>query len=326
MRRSRIVGFGSYLPENIVTNDDLAEKIDTSDEWIRKRTGIAQRHIAAEGEFTSDIAEQAARAAMADASVESGDIDLIVLATATPDNTFPATATRVQSALGVRRGAAFDVQAVCAGYVYALAMADNMIRLGQADTAIVIGAEVFSRILDWEDRGTCVLFGDGGGATVLRASDEAGSNQDRGILSTHLYSDGEYYDMLYVDGGPSTTGTAGHLRMEGKEVFRHAVQRMSEVVEHAVRENGLAIEDVDWLIPHQANKRIMDSIAKKLALPMEKIIVTVDKQANTSAATIPLALAQASADGRLKPNDLVALSALGGGFAWVQPWFGFNPV
>jgi 3-oxoacyl-[acyl-carrier-protein] synthase-3 len=316
MRRSRIVGFGSYLPENIVTNDDLAEKIDTSDEWIRKRTGIAQRHIAAEGEFTSDIAEQAARAAMADASVESGDIDLIVLATATPDNTFPATATRVQSALGVRRGAAFDVQAVCAGYVYALAMADNMIRLGQADTAIVIGAEVFSRILDWEDRGTCVLFGDGGGATVLRASDEAGSNQDRGILSTHLYSDGEYYDMLYVDGGPSTTGTAGHLRMEGKEVFRHAVQRMSEVVEHAVRENGLAIEDVDWLIPHQANKRIMDSIAKKLALPMEKIIVTVDKQANTSAATIPLALAQASADGRLKPNDLVALSALGGGFAW----------
>jgi 3-oxoacyl-[acyl-carrier-protein] synthase-3 len=316
MRRSRIVGFGSYLPENIVTNDDLAEKIDTSDEWIRKRTGIAQRHIAAKGEFTSDIAEQAARAAMADASVESGDIDLIVLATATPDNTFPATATRVQSALGVRRGAAFDVQAVCAGYVYALAMADNMIRLGQADTAIVIGAEVFSRILDWEDRGTCVLFGDGGGATVLRASDEAGSNQDRGILSTHLYSDGEYYDMLYVDGGPSTTGTAGHLRMEGKEVFRHAVQRMSEVVEHAVRENGLAIEDVDWLIPHQANKRIMDSIAKKLALPMEKIIVTVDKQANTSAATIPLALAQASADGRLKPNDLVALSALGGGFAW----------
>jgi 3-oxoacyl-[acyl-carrier-protein] synthase-3 len=316
MRRSRIVGFGSYLPENIVTNDDLAEKIDTSDEWIRKRTGIAQRHIAAKGEFTSDIAEQAARAAMADASVESGDIDLIVLATATPDNTFPATATRVQSALGMRRGAAFDVQAVCAGYVYALAMADNMIRLGQADTAIVIGAEVFSRILDWEDRGTCVLFGDGGGATVLRASDEAGSNQDRGILSTHLYSDGEYYDMLYVDGGPSTTGTAGHLRMEGKEVFRHAVQRMSEVVEHAVRENGLAIEDVDWLIPHQANKRIMDSIAKKLALPMEKIIVTVDKQANTSAATIPLALAQASADGRLKPNDLVALSALGGGFAW----------
>jgi 3-oxoacyl-[acyl-carrier-protein] synthase-3 len=316
MRRSRIVGFGSYLPENIVTNDDLAEKIDTSDEWIRKRTGIAQRHIAAEGEFTSDIAEKAARAAMADASVESGDIDLIVLATATPDNTFPSTATRVQSALGMRRGAAFDVQAVCAGYVYALAMADNMIRLGQADTAIVIGAEVFSRILDWDDRGTCVLFGDGGGATVLRASDEAGSNQDRGILSTHLYSDGEYYDMLYVDGGPSTTGTAGHLRMEGKEVFRHAVQRMSEVVEHAVRENGLAIEDVDWLIPHQANKRIMDSIAKKLALPMEKIIVTVDKQANTSAATIPLALAQASADGRLKPNDLVALSALGGGFAW----------
>jgi 3-oxoacyl-[acyl-carrier-protein] synthase-3 len=321
MRRSQIIGFGSYLPKNIVTNDDLARKIDTSDEWIRKRTGITQRHIAAEGELTSDIAEHAARAALDNAGVSSDEVDLIVLATATPDNTFPATAARVQSKLGIRRGAAFDVQAVCAGYVYALAIADNMIRLGQAETALVIGAEVFSRILDWEDRGTCVLFGDGSGATVLRGSEAAGSNQDRGILSTHIYSDGEYYDMLYVDGGPSTTGTSGYLRMEGKEVFRHAVQRMSEVVETALETNGLKINDVDWLIPHQANKRIMDSIAKKLSFPAEKIVVTVDKQANTSAATIPLALEQAASDGRLKKGNLIALSALGGGFSWGSALF-----
>jgi len=321
MRRSQIIGFGSYLPKNVVTNYDLARKIDTSDEWIRKRTGITQRHIAAEGELTSDIAEHAARAALDNAGVSSDEIDLIVLATATPDNTFPATAARVQSKLGIRRGAAFDVQAVCAGYVYALATADNMIRLGQAETALVIGAEVFSRILDWEDRGTCVLFGDGAGATVLRGSDATGTNQDRGILSTHIYSDGEYYDMLYVDGGPSTTGTSGYLRMEGKEVFRHAVQRMSEVVETALETNGLKIGDVDWLIPHQANKRIMDSIAKKLSFPAEKIVVTVDKQANTSAATIPLALAEAASDGRLKKGNLIALSALGGGLSWGSALF-----
>ena len=316
MRRSQIIGFGSYLPQNIVTNDDLAEKIDTSDEWIRKRTGIAQRHIAADGELTSDIATNAARAALKNAGLDADAVDLIVLATATPDNTFPATATRVQSNLGIRRGAAFDVQAVCAGYVYALTMADNMIRLGQAETAIVIGAEVFSRILDWEDRGTCVLFGDGAGACVLQGAETAGTNADTGILSTHIHSDGEYYDMLYVDGGPSTTGTSGYLRMEGKEVFRHAVQRMSEVVTAALDQNDLAVDQLDWLIPHQANKRIMDSIAKRLNLPDEKIVVTVDRQANTSAATIPLALAEASADGRLKPGDLIALSALGGGFAW----------
>jgi 3-oxoacyl-[acyl-carrier-protein] synthase-3 len=321
MRRSQIIGFGSYLPKNIVTNDDLARKIDTSDEWIRKRTGITQRHIAAEGELTSDIAEHSARAALDDAGVSCDEIDLIVLATATPDNTFPATAARVQSKLGIRRGAAFDVQAVCAGYIYALATADNMIRLGQAETALVIGAEIFSRILDWEDRGTCVLFGDGAGATVLRGSEAAGSNQDRGILSTHIYTDGEYYDMLYVDGGPSTTGTSGYLRMEGKEVFRHAVQRMSEVVKTALETNGLKIDDVDWLIPHQANKRIIDSIAKKISFPAEKIVVTVDKQANTSAATIPLALAEASSDGRLKEGNLIALSALGGGFSWGSALF-----
>ena len=316
MRRSQIIGFGSYLPKEVVTNDDLAKKIDTSDEWIRKRTGIAQRHIAADGELTSDIAEQAARAALENAGVSTDDIDLIVLATATPDNTFPATATRVQSNLDIRRGAAFDVQAVCAGYVYALATADNMLRLGQAETALVIGAEVFSRILDWDDRGTCVLFGDGAGATILRVADAAGNNQDRGILSTHIYSDGAHYDMLYVDGGPSTTGTSGHLRMEGKEVFRHAVHRMSEVVETALEHNGLSIDEVDWLVPHQANKRIMDSIAKRLSLPEEKIVVTVDRQANTSAATIPLALAEAASDGRLREGNLIALSALGGGFSW----------
>ena len=316
MRRSQIIGFGSYLPQNIVTNDDLAEKIDTSDEWIRKRTGIAQRHIAADGELTSDIATNAARAALKNAGLDADAVDLIVLATATPDNTFPATATRVQSNLGIRRGAAFDVQAVCAGFVYALTMADNMIRLGQAETAIVIGAEVFSRILDWEDRGTCVLFGDGAGACVLQGAETAGTNADTGILSTHIHSDGEYYDMLYVDGGPSTTGTSGYLRMEGKEVFRHAVQRMSEVVTAALDQNDLAVDQLDWLIPHQANKRIMDSIAKRLNLPDEKIVVTVDRQANTSAATIPLALAEASADGRLKPGHVIALSALGGGFAW----------
>ena len=316
MRRSQIIGFGSYLPQNIVTNDDLAEKIDTSDEWIRKRTGIAQRHIAADGELTSDIATDAARAALKNAGLDANAIDLIVLATATPDNTFPATATRVQSNLGIRRGAAFDVQAVCAGFVYALTMADNMIRLGQAETAIVIGAEAFSRILDWDDRGTCVLFGDGAGACVLQGAETAGTNSDTGILSTHIHSDGEYYDMLYVDGGPSTTGMSGYLRMEGKEVFRHAVQRMSEVVTAALDQNDLAVDQLDWLIPHQANKRIMDSIAKRLNLPEEKIVVTVDRQANTSAATIPLALAEASADGRLKPGHLIALSALGGGFAW----------
>ena len=316
MRRSIVLGCGAYLPEKVVSNEDLSRKIETSDAWIRQRTGIRQRHIAAEGEFTSHLALNAARAALARAGCTAGDLDLLVLATATPDNTFPATATRVQAALGMKRGAAFDVQAVCSGFIYALSVADNMLRLGQAKTALVIGAETFSRILDWEDRSTCVLFGDGAGAVVLRAADGGGSNADRGILSTHLYSDGGGYEMLYVDGGPSTTGTAGHLRMHGREVFRHAVTRMAEAVEISLESNCLSPDDLDWVVPHQANIRIMDSMAKKLGLRPEQIIVTVDRQANTSAATIPLALAAADADGRLKQGQLVSLTAMGGGFTW----------
>jgi 3-oxoacyl-[acyl-carrier-protein] synthase-3 len=316
MRRSIVLGCGAYLPEKVVSNEDLSQKIDTSDEWIRQRTGIRQRHIAAEGEFTSHLALKAARAALTRAGCTASDLDLLVLATATPDNTFPATAARVQAELGMRRGAAFDVQAVCSGFIYALSVADNMLRLGQATTALVIGAETFSRILDWEDRSTCVLFGDGAGAVVLRAADCGGSNADRGILSTHLFSDGSGYEMLYVDGGPSTTGTAGHLRMHGREVFRHAVTRMAEAVEISLKTNGLSPDDLDWVVPHQANIRIMDSMAKKLGLRPEQIVVTVDRQANTSAATIPLALAAADGDGRLKQGQLVSLTAMGGGFTW----------
>ena len=316
MRRSTVLGCGAYLPENVVTNDDLSKTIETSDEWIRQRTGIRQRHIAAEGEFTSDLALKASQAALQDADCTPDDIDVIVLATATPDNTFPATAAKVQARLGMKRGAAFDVQAVCSGFVYALSMADNMIRLGQADTALVIGAETFSRILDWEDRGTCVLFGDGAGALVLRAADGTGSSDDRGILSTHLFSDGNGYDMLYVDGGPSTTGQAGHLRMQGREVYRYAVTRMAEAIEISLDANGLSAKDIDWVVPHQANIRIMDSMAKKLDLDSSQIIVTVDRQANTSAATIPLALAEASADGRIRQGQIVSLTAMGGGFTW----------
>jgi 3-oxoacyl-[acyl-carrier-protein] synthase-3 len=316
MRRSIVLGCGAYLPRHVVSNDDLSKKIDTSDAWIRKRTGIRQRHIAAEGEFTSHLALNAARDALARSGCTADDIDVIVLATATPDNTFPATAARVQAGLGMKRGAAFDVQAVCSGFIYAMSVADNMIRLGQADTALVIGAETFSRILDWQDRSTCVLFGDGAGAVVLRGAEGSGKSSDRGILSTHLFSDGNGYEMLYVDGGPSTTGMTGHLRMQGREVFRHAVTRMAEAVEISLRSNGLSTDDLDWVVPHQANIRIMDSMAKKLALRPEQIVVTVDLQANTSAATIPLALAAADADGRLKPGQLVSLTAMGGGFTW----------
>ncbi|WP_343713003.1 beta-ketoacyl-ACP synthase III [Inquilinus sp.] len=316
VRRARIIGCGSALPDRVVTNAELAQKVDTSDEWIVQRTGISVRHIAAPDEKTSDLALAAARKALAMAKVEGSDLDLIVLATTTPDQTFPATAVRVQAALGMTRGAAFDVQAVCSGFVYALAVADNMIRLGQARTALVIGAETFSRLLDWTDRGTCVLFGDGAGAVVLRAVEGGGSTDDPGILSTHLHSDGRHEDKLYVDGGPSSTGTVGHVRMEGREVFKHAVINLAEVVEEALAANGLSPSDIDWLVPHQANKRIIDATARKLDLPAEKVVLTVQKHANTSAASIPLALAEAVNDGRVKAGDLVLLEAMGGGLTW----------
>jgi len=314
--RSQIVGSGCYLPSRIVTNNELAATVDTSDEWIVERTGIRQRHIAAEGETTSDLATAAATAALQAAGLTGADVDLLVVATATPDNTFPATATKVQRRLGMTGGAAFDVQAVCSGFIYAMAVADNFIKAEQARTAVVIGAETFSRILDWEDRGTCVLFGDGAGAVVLRGSWEKGSNQDRGILSTHLHSDGRHYDLLYVDGGPSSTQTVGHLRMEGKEVFRHAVTNLAQVVGEALHANDLSAADIDWVVPHQANRRILESTAKKLGLSMDRMVVTVDKHANTSAASIPLAFHTAVADGRINQGDLVVMEAMGGGFTW----------
>ena len=297
--RSQIMGCGSYLPERIVTNAELAAKLETSDEWIVQRTGIRQRHIAAEGEFTSHLAIKAAEA-LAAAKCKPVDIDLIVLATATPDNTFPATASKVQANLGITHGAAFDVHAVCTGFIYALSVADNALRCGQAKRALVIGAETFSRILDWQDRSTCVLFGDGAGALVLEGKPANGSN----------------YQLLYVDGGPSTTGTAGHLRMEGKKIFLHAVQRLAEVAHEALDANGLEAKDIDWLVPHQANLRIIEGTAKKLGLPSDKVVVTIDRHANTSAASVPLALAEATDDGRIKPGQLVLLEAMGGGLTW----------
>jgi 3-oxoacyl-[acyl-carrier-protein] synthase-3 len=312
--RSQIAGCGGYLPERIVTNDELAERLDTSDTWIRQRTGIGERRIAADGELTSDLAVCAARRALESAGMSGSDLDLIVLATATPDETFPATASKVQAQLGMKRGAAFDVQAVCSGFIFALAVADNALRLGQARTALVIGAETFSRILDWQDRGTCVLFGDGAGALVLNAGSAGLTN--RGVLSTHLHSDGRQHDILYVDGGPSSTGSAGCLRMEGREVFRQAVQHLSEVVDEALSANGLSPADIDWLVPHQANTRIIDAVGRKLGLPAEKTVVTIDRHANTSAASIPLALDVAITDGRIRPGHLVLMEALGGGLTW----------
>ena len=316
VRRSQIVGCGSYLPERVITNDEMAQLVDTSDEWITARTGIKFRHIAAEGEKTSDLALRASTSALAAADMSVDELDMIVLATATPDETFPATATVVQAELGMTHGFAFDIQAVCSGFVYAMAVADNFLRAGQARTALIIGAETFSRILDWSDRGTCVLFGDGAGAVVLKSEMGSGNVEDRGILSTRLHSDGRKHDMLYVDGGPSSTQSTGHLRMLGKEVFRHAVTNLSSVVQETLEDAGLDVGDIDWLVPHQANKRILDSTAKKLKLSPDRVVITVQDHANTSAASVPLALDQATTDGRIKTGDLVLMEAMGGGFTW----------
>ncbi|MBU4568421.1 MAG: ketoacyl-ACP synthase III [Alphaproteobacteria bacterium] len=314
--RSVVLGCGSYLPERILTNAELAAKVDTSDEWIVQRTGIRQRHIAAEGEFTSHLAIKAALAAIAHAGIDAQSIDLIVLATSTPDNTFPATAVSVQNALGIHHGAAFDLQAVCSGFVFALATADNFLKAGAFKRALVIGAETFSRILDWTDRGTCVLFGDGAGAIILDAQQEAGDATDRGVLTTHLRSDGRHKAKLYVDGGPSSTQTVGYLRMEGREVFKHAVGMITDVIVDAFKATGATAESIDWFVPHQANKRILDGVAKKLNIPESKVIITVDQHANTSAASIPLALDHAVRSGRAKPGDLILSEAMGGGFSW----------
>ncbi|MCJ8158623.1 beta-ketoacyl-ACP synthase III [Sphingomonas sp. LaA6.9] len=314
-RRAAISGTGSALPARRVSNQELAEQVDTSDEWIVERTGIRFRHIAGPDETTSTLATAAAQHALDAAGMEAGQIDLIVLATATPDQTFPATATRVQAALGIDDCVAFDVQAVCSGFLYAVSVADSMIRAGAATNALVIGAETFSRILDWEDRNTCVLFGDGAGAVVLTA-EEGGEQTGRGVLATKLHADGRHNELLYVDGGPSTTGTVGKVRMKGREVFRHAVVNLANVLGESLSAAGLAPEDIDWLVPHQANARILDATARKLGLDPSKVVVTVDQHANTSAASVPLALDQAVRDGRIKKNDIVVLEAMGGGFTW----------
>lgn len=311
MRRSLVLGVGSALPRRRVTNDELAGSIDTSDEWIVERTGIRSRYIAGEGETTASLAADAARRALEHAGIPASEIDLIVLATATPDQTFPSSATKVQAALGIPDCIAFDVHAVCTGFLYALSIADSMLRSGNAGKALVIGAETFSRILDWEDRATCVLFGDGAGALVLGAGES-----DSGVLATKLHADGRHNDLLFVDGGPSTTGTVGKLRMKGREVFRHAVVNLAEVLNEVLEEAGLSADDVDWVVPHQANARILDATAKKLGLPPEKVIVTVGEHANTSAASVPLAFDTAVRDGRIKRGDIVVLEAMGGGFTW----------
>src|SRR5437763_412634 len=313
--RSQVTGCGAYLPARIVTNDELARRLKTSDEWIRQRTGIGERRVAAPGGLTSDLAYHAATEALACAGMSGGDLDLLVVATATPDNTFPATAAKVQARLGMNRGAAFDIQAVCAGFIFALSVADNALRLGQARTALVVGAETFSRILDWEDRGTCVLFGDGAGALVLRSVSDP-SPSGRFILSNHLHSDGRQYDILYVDGGPSSTRASGFLRMQCSEVFRQAVQRLGEVYDEALRDIDLNAEDIDRLVPHQANSRIIDAMGRKLGLSADKIVMTIEEHANTAAASIPLALEAAVDDGRIKPGHLVLMEALGGGLSW----------
>ena len=316
MIRSAIIGCGSYSPEKVMKNADFEGIVDTSDEWIVQRTGIHQRHIAAEGETTADLGEKAARAALKDAGIGVDQLDMIILATSTPDHTFPATAVEIQDRLDMRHGAAFDSQAVCSGFIFALTTADQYIRTGYAKTILVIGAETFSRILDWTDRTTCVLFGDGAGAVVVSAVEGEGTSADRGILTSHLRSDGAHKDKLYVDGGPSSTGTVGHLRMEGREVFRHAVGMITDVIEAAYAATGMTSEDIDWFIPHQANKRIIDASAKKLDIAPEKVVITVDRHGNTSAASIPLALCEAVRDGRVKRGDVLLLEAMGGGFTW----------
>jgi 3-oxoacyl-[acyl-carrier-protein] synthase-3 len=316
MKRSVFLGCGSYIPERILTNAELARRVDTSHEWILERTGIAERRIAADGEKTSDLAIAAARATLSAAGVEPNEIDVIILATATPDLTFPATATTVQAALGMTRGAAFDLQAVCTGFIYAMSVADAFLVAGQFKTALVIGAETFSRILDWSDRSTCVLFGDGAGAVILRAMSGVGTIADRGILASKLYSDGRQRDLLYVDGGPSATGTVGLLRMQGREVFKHAVVRTADAIEEVCAQAGVAVGDIQWLVPHQANQRILHATARRLGLADERVVSTIAKHGNTSAASVPLALDEAVRDGRIRRGDLIVFEAMGGGFTW----------
>ncbi len=316
MIRARIIGCGAFLPENVVTNDDLAKKVDTSDAWIRERTGIRQRYIAREGQTTSDLALGAARAAMADAGIDSNELDLIIVATTTPDRSFPSVATMVQARLGMAHGAAFDVQAVCSGFIYGLSLADSLIRTGQARTILLIGAETMSRLLDWSDRATCVLFGDGAGAVVLQAHDGIGDNSDQGILNTRIYSDGRLHDLLYTDGGVSLTGNAGLLRMQGKEVFKHAVANISAAIEASAAAAGIPVSQVNWFVPHQANQRILDGTARKLGIDPAKVISTVALHGNTSAASVPLALVTGVRDGRIKRGELVLLEAMGAGFTW----------
>ena len=314
--RSVVIGCGCYLPSRVLSNAELSRMVDTSDEWIRQRTGIRQRHIAGEGETTAAMAIEAARAALASAGTEASSIDLIVLATSTPDNTFPASAVSVQAGLGITHGAAFDLQAVCSGFVFGLATVDGLLRTGAFRRALVIGSETFSRIIDWKDRATCVLFGDGAGAVVIEARCEPGTREDRGILGSRLRSDGRHKFKLYVDGGPSSTQTVGHLRMEGRAVFKHAVAMISDVIEDTFKSTGYTAADIDWFVPHQANQRIIDDSAKKLGIAPEKVITTVAKHGNTSAASIPLALATAVAEGRIKRGDLIMMEAMGGGFTW----------
>ncbi len=316
MRRAIVRGTGHYLPERVVENSWFEGKLETSDEWIRARTGIERRHFAADDQRTSDLGILAGRAALENAGLDANEIDAVIVATSTPDLTFPSVATMVQAGLGMRQGFAYDIQAVCAGFVYALANADAMIRAGLAERILVIGAETFSRIMDWSDRGTCVLFGDGAGAVVLEAAQLAGSVEDRGILATDLNSDGKYRDLLYVDGGVASTGTAGHLRMQGNLVFRHAVEKLADTAHRALDKAGLAPENVDWLVPHQANLRIIEATAKRMHLPMEKVVLTVADHGNTSAASIPLALSVANSQGRLQPGQVIVAEAIGGGLAW----------